>query len=192
MKDHRNKLENPISKPYNRNYKFTIISIITIMISLFSCTSKKKLETVKDLDIEKYSGLWFEIAKLPNRFEKNLKCVSATYTINKDGSIKVFNQGYNTKSLKTEKITGKATIPNSEKPGEIKVSFFGPFKGDYFVMDIDTNYQTVLVGSPSRKYLWILSRSISIDEGRMQELIAIAKANEFDTSIIELNTQDCD
>jgi lipocalin len=158
---------------------------------IFSCNSKQELATVEQLDLTKYAGQWFEIAKLPNKFEKNLKCVSATYSLEPNGKIKVYNTGYNTKSEEVEEITGKAKVPRENKPGEIKVSFFGPFYGDYYVMDIDSNYQTVLVGSPSRKYLWVLARTITVEKDRMQELMAIAKSKGFDTSKVEMTVQDC-
>ena len=142
----------------------SVSTLVIVIMGLFSCNSDKDLSTVESLDLNKYKGLWYEIARLPNRFEKNLECVTARYTLDAKGKVIVENSGYNTKSLDMESITGKAWVPDSTTPGVLKVRFFWPFAGDYYVIDVDEDYQTALVGSPDRKYLWILSRSTNIEK----------------------------
>ena len=162
------------------------------ILGLFSCKSVKELPTVKEVNLEKYAGKWFEIAKLPNRFEKGLECATATYTIKKNGKIEVFNQAYlsNNKS-KIKNINGTAWVPNPAYPGILKVRFFWPFSGDYQIIYLDEQYNHVLVGSPSRKYLWILARTKQLDDATYNKLLEIAKTNGFDINKVVKEVQDC-
>lgn len=128
--------------------------------------------TVKQLDLEKYLGTWYEIARYDHRFERGLVGVTANYSLREDGKIKVLNSGYKN-SLSGEKDTaiGKAKIPNPNNPAHLKVSFFWFFYADYFVMELDENYQWAVIGSSSDKYLWILSRTPQINEDLKKELL---------------------
>ncbi|MBE9468952.1 MAG: lipocalin family protein [Bacteroidetes bacterium] len=135
---------------------------------LNSCKSQDvKIDktVVKNFNIEKYLGTWYEISRFDHSFERDLVGVTATYSFREDGKIKVVNKGFK-KTLGGEKseVEGKAKIPNPEVPSKLKVSFFWFFYGDYFVLELDENYQWVVVGSKSDKYLWILSRSPQMDE----------------------------
>jgi len=164
------------------------------MMALFGlgCTPGQKLKTVKELDIKKYAGKWYEIAKLPNRFEQGLTCVTAEYVPMQDGSIKVINSGLKTDgSNKRKRIEGSAKVPDKNKPGELKVTFFWPFYGDYFVFELGKEYQYALVGSPSRKYFWILGREKVMDETQYQTLLSIARDYGFDISAVEKMDQSC-
>ena len=116
--------------------------------------------TVKELDLNRYLGTWYEIARFPHSFEKNLVGVTATYSLRDDGKIKVLNQGYkNTLEGERSEAVGKAKIPNKQEQGKLKVSFFWIFYADYFVLELDENYQYVMIGSSSPKYFWILCRT---------------------------------
>jgi len=116
--------------------------------------------TVKELDLNRYLGKWYEIARFPHSFEKNLVGVSATYSLRDDGKIKVLNQGYkNTLEGERSEAVGKAKIPNKQDLGKLKVSFFWIFYADYFVLELDENYKYVMIGSSSPKYFWILCRT---------------------------------
>jgi len=120
--------------------------------------------TVKELDLNRYLGKWYEIARFPHSFEKNLVGVTATYRLKNDGMIEVLNEGFkNTLNGEHSKATGKAKIPNKLEPGKLKVSFFWIFYADYFVLELDPNYQYVMIGSSSDKYFWILSRTPQMD-----------------------------
>jgi len=155
---------------------------------MFSCKSKKNLPTVDHLDIEKYAGTWYEIAKLPNSFEKNLTCVSARYSIKENGKIEVFNSGRKTTGDSVWKtIKGTAKVPNSNEPGRLKVTFFWPFAGDYYVIDLAADYSYALVGSPDRKYLWILSRERTLNENIYAQLVETAREQGFPVEMIETN-----
>ena len=121
--------------------------------------------TVKVLDLNRYLGKWYEIARFPHSFEKNLVGVTATYRLKADGMIEVLNEGFkNTLDGEHSKAIGKAKIPNKSEPGKLKVSFFWIFYADYFVLELDeANYQYAMIGSSSDRYFWILSRTPQMD-----------------------------
>ncbi|MBS2099955.1 lipocalin family protein [Carboxylicivirga linearis] len=168
------------------------LTLLAIALLTVACNSNKELPTVKEVDLNRYQGTWYEIARLPNRFEKDLECVTATYTLNNNGTIKVLNQGINlTDGMQKETATGKAKVPDTQHPGRLKVSFFGPFYGDYYIIDLDNNYQYALVGDPSRKYLWILSRTSSLPESVFNKLVSKANELEFATDQLHITRHNC-
>jgi lipocalin len=148
------------------------------------------LELVKNVDLQRYTGKWYEIIRLPNSFEKGLECITATYTLKSNGKIEVFNQGLKISSQKWSNIKGFAKIPDPEQPAKLRVTFFWPFFGDYQIIALDDNYQYALVGSPNRKYLWILSRTPQLDENIIQKLLATAQKQGFDVTPI-IRTPQC-
>jgi lipocalin len=137
--------------------------------------------TVKELDIDRYLGTWYEIARFPHSFEKSLVGVTATYSIRPDGKIKVLNQGRK-EALDGELSVaeGKAKIPDPAKPANLKVAFFWIFYAEYNVLELDENYQHALIGSSGDKYLWILSRSPQMDEAVYQRLVENARQRGYD------------
>ena len=154
------------------------------------CTSTKNQETmidktvVKELDLQKYLGTWYELARFNHKFERGLVGVTANYSIREDGKIKVLNSGYK-KSLdgKFSEATGKAFLPAPElEPGKLKVSFFWNFYGDYFVLELDENYQWAIIGSSSDNFLWILSRTPQLEPDLYNELIDKVKSRGYDIS----------
>lgn len=147
--------------------------------------SQTKPEVVKEIDLARYAGTWYEIARLPNSFERKLKCITATYTIREDGKISVLNKGhYITEPDKINTASGVAWIPDKNIPAKLKVSFFWPFSGNYWIMDLDKEYKYVLIGEPSFKYLWILARDKSMDETTYQMLLKKAVQNGYDVKPI--------
>jgi lipocalin len=138
--------------------------------------------TVKNFDINRYLGTWYEIARFPHSFEKDLVGVTATYSLMKNGKIQVLNQGYkNTLDGQLSTAEGKAKIPDPENPARLKVSFFWFFYGEYNILELDTlNYQWVLIGSSTDKYLWILSRTPQMDQAIYQMLVEKAKIRGYD------------
>lgn len=161
-------------------------------ILLSSCKTSKPLQTVAKLDVGKYSGLWYEIARLPNSFEKGLDCVTAEYTLSSDNKIIVVNKGRKfTKDKTFSEIKGRAWVPDRDFPGQLKVRFFWPFAGDYWVFFLSDDYQTAMVGTKSRKFFWLLSRNNAIDQKAYDSLITIAAENGFDVMKIEKINQDC-
>jgi apolipoprotein D and lipocalin family protein len=161
---------------------FMLLPLVAIM--LFSCSVPKELRTdyipsVPELDLEKYSGTWFEIIRLDHSFERGLQKVTATYSIRDDGKIKVINKGYDTEDQEWSEAEGKAYVPDPNKPGELKVSFFLWFYGDYKVIKLDKDYQWAMITSNSKEYLWILSRTSQMDQSKLDELLDFAKSEGF-------------
>lgn len=131
-----------------------------------------ELQTVAEIDLRLYAGLWYEIASIPAVFQ-NPECAgtTASYTLNPDGSIKVWNQCYLPSQRRLERIEGRAVVADPISRARLKVSFFGPFAGDYWVLDLDSSYRYAVVGHPSRNFLWILSRTPQMDAGEYHTIL---------------------
>jgi lipocalin len=148
------------------------------------------MQTVSDVDLNRYMGVWYEIGRFPHSFEKGLVGVTATYRLKDNGKVEVLNQGYkNTLDGKLKKAKGFAKVPDPNETGRLKVYFFWPFGGDYLILDLDKDYQWVLIGSNSKNYLWILSRTPQMPESEYQRLVEKARSLGYDTSRIELVEQ---
>jgi apolipoprotein D and lipocalin family protein len=167
--------------------RYLLIIFIIGTINLDSCKSQNPSpminnSTVKHLDLNRYLGLWYEAGRYPNRFEKNMVAVTATYSLRSDGKIKVVNQGrLGSLDGKLKIARGKAKIPDMKDPGKLKVSFFLFFYADYYVMELDEeNYQWALVGSSSPDYLWILSRTPHLPEELYNMIVGKAAARGYD------------
>ena len=156
-----------------------IISII--MAGLLSGNPSNELPTVEKVDLTRYAGLWYEIARLPNSFEKDLQCVTAEYTLKPNGKVEVRNKGYSSKKGAFKSSRGRAWVPDDKYPGRLKVSFFWPFAGNYYIIVLDPEYKYALVGDPSREYLWVLSRAEKLDEDIYTKLLSKARSHGFDT-----------
>lgn len=165
-----------------------------LLLGFFGCRpSYNALDTVPVLDITKYAGIWYEIARLPNSFERKLECVTATYSLRDDGKIKVVNKGHLISNhAEVKEITGVAWVPDKKAPAKLKVSFFRPFAGKYWVLDLNDDYTCAMVGDPSRKYFWILSKKRTIDEGMYNTLLEKAIQKGFDIQKIIKVKQVCD
>jgi apolipoprotein D and lipocalin family protein len=139
---------------------------------------EQDLEVVPKVELEKYLGRWYEVAHLPFRFEDGCTDITATYGMNNDGSVSVLNECLKDSKLKQSK--GKAKIVDKATGAKLKVTFFWPFYGDYWIINLGKNYDYSVVGTPNRKYLWILSRTSSMDEGLYSQLIEFVKLKGFD------------
>jgi apolipoprotein D and lipocalin family protein len=130
------------------------------------------------LDINRYIGKWFEIARIKNEFEPNMTKVTALYTLNDDGTIKIVNSGYLNNNYK--EIIGTARVTKEENL--FKISFFSNYETDYRVIFIDEEYKYALVGGNYVDYLWILSRENTLDESIIDALVEIAKENGYNAN----------
>lgn len=157
-----------------------IFGTIAAAVALAGCVSGPKVDNapVATLDLNRYLGEWYEIARFDHSFERGVEQAKANYTQNADGTIKVVNSGIKNGKAKTAIGKGKTT----DTPGLLRVSFFGPFYADYRVMLIDKDYSHALVGSGSADYLWILSRTSGLSETAKSELLAEAQRRGYDTS----------
>lgn len=172
--------------------KKVFLLLIAIMM-LSSCGSDSPyLKTVDKVDVNKYMGTWYEIVRLPNSFEKGLECVTATYSLKENGDVKVTNRGRNVDDRsKIDEANATAWVVDTASNSKLKVRFFWPFAGDYWIIALDKDYQYAMVGTPSRKYLWILSRQSKLDEVVTKSLLDSASRSGFDISKIENVKQDC-
>ena len=140
---------------------------------LLSCGSKRELPVVKEVDLEKYSGKWYDITHLPQRFQAGCKCVTAEYTPG-EKYVRVLNTCVEEENDEVRTVSGKAFPVKGSNNARLKVQFFWPFKGDYYIIALDDNYSMAMVGAPNRKYLWILGRSVTLEaevfEGILQRL----------------------
>lgn len=157
------------------------LSVITATLLSVACgvTPPKDVKIVDNFQLPRYLGTWYEIARLDHSFERGLNNVTANYSPRDDGGVKVINRGYNAKKQQWQESIGKAYFIGSPQQASLKVSFFGPFYGGYNVIDLDDEYQHALIAGPNREYLWILSRTPTIDNQTRDRLVSVAKHYGF-------------
>jgi apolipoprotein D and lipocalin family protein len=174
-------------------------SILQILIGIFASVSPllaaaadapPPLQTVSHVDVNRYMGKWYEIASFPQWFQKNCTAVSATYTLRKDGDVDVLNECRDkTLDGKLRSAKGKAWIVDRESNAKLKVRFFWPFSGDYWIIDLGAEYQYAVVGHPKRNYLWILSRSCQMDPAVYDQILERLKRQNYDVTRLNKTLQ---
>jgi lipocalin len=156
-------------------------AILAGYVPLVACTKDFDNSTVKEFDLSRYLGVWYEIARYDHSFERGLDNTMAQYILQEDGKVVVLNTGW--KDGKFKLAEGKAKYPDpTGEPGALRVSFFWFFYSDYNVMMVDENYQISLVGSKAQKYLWILSRTPVPDPALLEMVLDEAQRRGYDTS----------
>lgn len=149
-----------------------ICSLAVASLFLFnSCSSDNY--AVNQVDLTRYMGMWYEIARLENSFEKGMDHTTATYRLMPNGKVEVVNRGLLEGKIKS--VKGKAYAPDSANPARLKVSFFWWFYSDYLILDVDPDYQYALVGGGSKDYLWILARKPKLSTIVKRTLLEKAK-----------------
>lgn len=136
---------------------------------------------IKTLDLSRYLGRWYEVARFDHSFERGMENVTAEYTMRKDGKVEVINSGWKNGVFKYAEGKAKQPDPSSD-PARLKVSFFLFFYSDYNILMLDDDYQVALVGSKSPEYLWILSRTPKVDKAIIDILLEEARSRGYDTS----------
>jgi apolipoprotein D and lipocalin family protein len=139
--------------------------------------SDNTLEVVSHVDLERYLGKWYEIARLPTSFQEGCTETTATYSLLANGKVSVLNECLRKGKPKTAK--GTAKVADKTTGAKLKVTFFWPFSADYWIIKLGENYEYAVVGTPSRKYLWILSRTPQMREMLFLELVEFAKSKGF-------------
>lgn len=149
--------------------------------------------TVGQVDLGRYVGSWYEIARFPTSFQDNrgLRCedVTATYTRRDDGRIDVVNRCRNALAGGAERVAEGVAYSASPGNDRLRVSFFRPFYGDYWVLGLDPEYRWAVVGAPGRDYLWILSRTPAMAASDYAAAVAIAQREGFDTARLQRTAQ---
>jgi len=168
--------------------KTVLLSIAIFMIT--SATIPETLQTVPYVDLQKYAGKWYEIASFPQRFQKGCNCTTADYTPTDKGYVVVENR-CNKDSIngKQSYIKGKAFVVENSGNAKLKVQFFWPFRGQYWIIDLADDYRYAVVGHPNRQYLWILSRTPKMEDSTYQKIISRIKEKGFDISKIKITPQ---
>lgn len=163
-----------------------------LLLLLGACTGSgtKDIPSVSGLDVPRYMGKWYEIARLPHTFEKDLDFVTAEYTLRPDGRIRVLNQGMRNGVASRAEGVAKLKDPDARPvSGELRVSFFGPFYGDYRIIELSGDYSYAVVTSSSKDYLWILSRSPQLPAPLLSGLTDRLKSMGFETEKLEYPKQ---
>ena len=147
-----------------------------------SCTAQglPPLVTVQNVDLPRYMGGWNEIARFDHFFQKGCLGSSATYTLKPDGEIDVINRCVNDKDGSLREVKGRAWSVDSGSNARLKVSFFWPFRTDYWIIDLGKEYEYAVVGDPKRQYLWILARKPAMDEAVYKRILDLAARQGFD------------
>ncbi|PID59351.1 MAG: hypothetical protein CR986_06295 [Ignavibacteriae bacterium] len=174
-----------------KNYLYVLI-ILLVNINLIA---QDKMTTVDSVDLKKYTGTWYEIAKIPNRFQDHcIKNATASYTIDEDGDIIVHNKCID-EDGELDDAEGLARVVDKETNSKLEVSFVSflgwrPFWGDYWILGLESNYQYVVIGTPSREFGWILCRTPQMSEADLENCYKIFEKNGYDRKSFELSKQD--
>ena len=173
------------------------LKILYIFILLFfsanatAQVNQQQPTTVPKVDLKKYSGLWYEIAKIPNRFQDQCAYgTTAEYKINEDGEIEVINKCYD-EDGEPDIADGVAKVVDKKTNAKLEVSFVSflgirPFWGDYWIIGLDENYNWAVIGTPNRKYGWILSRAPALPDETMKTIFDILKKNGYNPDDFEM------
>ncbi len=167
--------------------KILIIGVVLIILIIgvveIIKSQSPDLDVVRHVDLSKYLGKWYEISSFPQKFQKGCHCTTAEYSLSEEGYVIVENKcNLDSVNGKLSSIKGKAFVDENTGNAKLKVQFFWPFKGKYWIIDLADDYSYAVVGHPNRKYLWILSRTKSIDENIYNEIVLRLKEKGFDTS----------
>lgn len=147
------------------------------------------LETVPYVDLNRYIGVWYEIARYPNSFQEDCVGSRATYSLRNDGKISVLNECYDRSfDGRFRSVKGTAWITDKTN-AKLKVSFFWPFSGDYWIIDLGSNYEYAVIGHPERTYLWILSRTKAMEEKVYEEILSRLKEKQYETAKLIMTPQ---
>lgn len=158
-----------------------LLFIIGTLLILGCSHPAAHLETVSSVDLNRYAGKWYEIARYENTFEKGCVGASAEYTA-VEGSIDVINRCYNSMGDMTGEAKGSANVVSQSGNSKLRVSFFWPFYGDYWVIKLADDYRYSVVGEPTRKYLWILARTPQISDSDRHQILEKLPKFGYDVS----------
>lgn len=170
---------------------FTIFAALGSILFLTGCHWGSKpavppLAVVPGVDLTRYVGKWYEIAKYPNRFQKGCVGATAEYTLSDDGTrVDVVNRCRDAESGKEKSVRGKARVVDPATNAKLSVTFFWPFSGDYWILALGEEYEYAVVGTPDRDYLWFLARTPSINDELYGRLVDLARERGFDPARIE-------
>ncbi len=171
-----------------------VITVFSLTFVTFSwagaAESESQLTVVDRVNLNRYLGLWYEIASYPSWFQKGCTGSTAEYNLLSDGKIQVINRCHKDSLEGPLKVSkGKAEVVDTTTNAKLKIWFFWPFKGDYWIIDLNPGYQWAVVGEPSRKYLWILSRTPIMDGSIYQEILERLPQKGYDPAKLQRTDQ---
>ena len=155
-------------------------------------TDEVSVETVSKVELDRYVGTWYEIARVPNRFQTQCaRGTTAEYVLREDGRLDVVNRCLD-EDGDLDEANGLAKIVDAATNAKLKVSFVSflgwrPFWGDYWVIGLDADYRWAVVGTPDREYGWVLSRTPTLDEPTLEKIFAIVERNGYERSAFEMS-----
>ena len=161
-----------------------IIVTAAFALLLAACAGPTKgppVRTVPSVDLARYTGTWYEIARYPNSFQKGCRDTTAVYILRPDGEITVVNRCLKGADGKVAEARGRAWLAEPPDATRLKVTFFWPFRGDYWIIDLGENYEYAVVGTPDRKYLWILGRTPALPADVYAGILERLKEQGFDS-----------
>jgi apolipoprotein D and lipocalin family protein len=167
-------------------------ALLLVMLSLLVGCQAAAIapRTVERVDLDRYAGKWYEIARLPIWVENDCVGVTAEYTPRPDGKLTVLNASWVGKlDGQRKSIKGLARVMNQPVNSKLKVMFFWPWEGDYWIFQLDASYRWAAVGSPDRATLWVLSRTPEMDEKLYQEILEKLKGDGFPVEKLEKTLQ---
>ena len=146
-------------------------------------TTTLNTSTIDTLDIPRYMGTWYEIARFDHSFERDMSLVTANYKLQPDGTVEVINSGFNTRRGRYKQSRGRARVV-ADRTGELEVTFFLNFWSPYKILELAPDYSYALVGSDSDKYLWILSRTPRLPSATLSDIVAMAEERGYNTDLL--------
>lgn len=172
---------------------FVIPACFLFFQTIAGAESTSKLPVVAQVDLNRYLGKWHEIATIPMRFQQGCTCVTAEYSLKDNGRIKVVNSCHkDSPDSPLKSVTGQAKVIKGTNNAKLKVSFFWPFWGDYWVINLDQeNYQWAVVSGRSRETLWILSRTPWMADTLYEKLVEFCKSVGLNTDLLVKTDQSC-
>jgi apolipoprotein D and lipocalin family protein len=178
------------SRNFCKKAAFLVAGYLPVLLAGCSWGSRPAgppVTVVPKVDLARYAGKWYEIAKYPNRFQRGCAGATAEYTLAPDGkSVKVVNRCLEGgPDGKERSVRGKARVVDRETNAKLSVTFFWPFSGDYWILALGPAYEYAVVGTPDRKYLWFLARTPTVDDGLYARLVEEARRQGFDPARIE-------
>jgi len=174
--------------------KKSLLSLLFIPFSTFAYAQSNPPKTVPFVDLKKYVGVWYEIARIPNSFQDQcIKGTAAKYSLNEDGEIEVLNSCID-EDNEVDKADGIARIVDKSSNAKLEVSFVSflgwrPFWGDYWIIGLEENYKWALIGTPDRKYGWILSRTKQLESKTIEDIFKLIKEQGYNTEDFKMSPQ---
>lgn len=167
--------------------RLILASLLLASSALHAEPAAAPVQSVTALDLNRYLGRWYEIAAFPMFFQRHcLGDTTADYSLRPDGDITVTNRCRTEQG--SEQATGKAWLAEGQSGGQLKVSFFWPFRSDYWVIGLDPDYRWALVGNPNRKYLWLLSRAPQLSKSDLDQALQIARSQGYDLGALRFTS----